>query len=54
MDDEYTIFCFECKQCIGHEHSFESADAIRVRHIMQSPHIFVSVLEKDEAERLGI
>jgi len=54
MDDKYTIFCFECKRCIGHEHSFEAADVLRVKHILQSPHIFVSVLEQDDVERLGI
>lgn len=51
---DYMVYCFQCRQVIALGRTRKSADRKVAEHIRKSPHIFVSVLVRREAEEKGI
>jgi hypothetical protein len=51
---DYMVYCFQCNQVVALGRTRQSAYKKMIEHIRKSPHIFVSVLDRREAEEKGI
>ncbi len=51
---DYMVYCFQCKRAVAFASTRKSADQVLVEHVQKSPHLFVSVLDRREAEEKGI
>ena len=54
MTKIYIVYCFQCHMTIDEDDDQMIAGWKAVQHIMNSPHMFVSVLDRQQAEEKGI
>jgi len=53
MKKNYAVYCYDCRSIVDLGRTRKSAQDLAVKHILNSPHIFVSVFDRREAEEKG-
>ena len=54
IEKNYAVYCYDCRMIVDLGRTRKIAQALAVQHILNSPHMFVSVFDRQEAEEKGI
>ncbi len=54
MDWNYMVYCHQCHGIVAMAETREEAEHKKTYHVLNSPHLFIAVYDRDEAKKRGI